>query len=256
MPDTQPSILAETSSYAVLYKPSRMHTAPLRDNRRNRRGRDADGNPPTLLDWYAAIFPEVKAVCGRQPWEYGVLHRLDFETQGLVLIAKTQYAFDALVRGQEQGLFVKTYTAESAGNTGGGGAGFPPCPYNGSTPECVIESAFRAFGPGRVSVRPVLKPFPKNKGIALDRGGYYKTDILEKTDRTNATIFRIHLARGFRHQIRCHLAWLGYPLMNDFLYGGIIADAQRQPAPIGLRSVGLKFIEPTEKKRVSYALDE
>jgi 23S rRNA pseudouridine1911/1915/1917 synthase len=261
MPDNQPSILAETSSYTVVYKPPRMHTVPLSNKQRNRReqerlqDRPASGTPQTLLDWYAAVFPEAKAVCGRQPWEFGVLHRLDFETCGLVLIAKTQGAFDALMRGQEQGLFVKTYRAESAGQARGCGPGFPPRPYTGVTSGCVIESAFRAFGPGRVAVRPVLTPFPKNKDIALDRGAYYKTEILEKTEEAGrAVAFRINLKRGFRHQIRCHLAWLGYPLLNDSLYG--IAGVQGPPAPLGLCAVGLAFIDPAENVRVSYTLDD
>ncbi|MDR2193459.1 MAG: RNA pseudouridine synthase [Treponema sp.] len=258
-------MLAETPSYAVVYKPACMHTVPLCGDRRNRYGRDgaAAEKPRTLLDWYAALFPDVRAVRGRQAWEYGVLHRLDFATRGLVFIAKTQYACDALMREQEQGLFVKTYRAESAGHAGGGAAvGFPPCPYSGIATGGVIESAFRAFGPGRASVRPVLTPFPKNKDIALDHGAYYKTEIIEKIekigkaeDKENAVVFRIHLARGFRHQIRCHLAWLGYPLLNDSLYGGVITDAHRHPAPIGLCAIGLQFIDPAEKAPVSYTLD-
>lgn len=259
MPDDQPSILAETFSYAVVYKPPLMHTAPLRDGSQNRRWRDgfADGNPhqQTLLDWCAAHIPHIKAVRGRRPWERGVLHRLDYETRGLVLIAKTQDAFDALMRQQEHGLFVKTYRAESAGRTGGG-AGFPQCPYRGIRPPCVIESAFRAFGPGRAAVRPALKPFPKNKDIALDQGVYYRTEILEKLEEAgDAIVFRVRLERGFRHQIRCHLAWLGHPLVNDALYGGISSCRDRlQHAPIGLRAVGLTFIDPAGTGEVSYTL--
>ncbi|MDR0558401.1 MAG: RNA pseudouridine synthase [Treponema sp.] len=267
MMDTQPSILAETSSYAVVYKPPFMHTVPLRDG-----FADDDSHQQTLLDWYAAGCPEARSVRGRQAWECGVLHRLDCETQGLVLIAKTQAAFDALMRGQEQGLFLKTYRAESTARAGAG-AGFPPCPYSGIQPPCVIESAFRAFGPGRAAVRPALMPFPKHKDIALDRGVYYRTEILEKIQEkesdangaaTGAAVFRIRLARGFRHQIRCHLAWLGHPLLNDALYGGATGSraflqwalSAAQSAPIGLRATGLTFMDPAEGNAVSYALDD
>ncbi|MDR2446960.1 MAG: RNA pseudouridine synthase [Treponema sp.] len=260
MPDDQPLILAETSSYAVVYKPPFMHTVPLRDGLQSHpAGDDFAGDNPhqqTLLDWCFAHVPHVKAVRGRRTWERGVLHRLDYETRGLVLIVKTQDAFDALMRQQEQGLFVKTYRAESAGGTGSGGAGFPSCPYNGIHPPCIIESAFRAFGPGRAAVRPALKPFPKNKDIALDRGVYYRTEILEKLEETGgAIVFRVRLERGFRHQIRCHLAWLGHPLVNDALYGGIISCCDHlQHAPIGLRAVGLTFIDPAGSGEVSYTL--
>ncbi|MDR1220648.1 MAG: RNA pseudouridine synthase [Treponema sp.] len=262
MPDNQPSILAETSFYAVVYKPPFMHTVPLRG--------DSGDNPhsQTLLDWYAAGFPEAKAVRGRQAWECGVIHRLDCETRGLVLIAKTQAAFNALMRRQEQGFFVKTYRAESAARAGGGGvavAGFPPCPYSDIRSPCVIESAFRAFGPGRAAVRPALKPFPKHKDIALDRGVYYRTEILEKFEKIEGkesnggtgAVFRIRLARGFRHQIRCHLAWLGHPLLNDALYGGATSCCVRlQYAPIGLCAAGLTFVDPASERAVSYTLDE
>jgi 23S rRNA pseudouridine1911/1915/1917 synthase len=265
MPDDQPSILAETSSYAVVYKPPFMHTVPLRDGRRDSLIMD-DPRPQTLLDWYTARFPNVNAVHGRQLWERGVLHRLDYETRGLVLIAKTQDAFDALIREQEQGLFVKTYRAESAGWMGGGGvaatiAGFPSCPYSGVYPPCVIESAFRAFGPGRAAVRPALKPFPKNRDIALDRGVYYRTEILEKMEKAKGVVvFRVQLKRGFRHQARCHLAWLGHPLVNDVLYGGAASCCERlqhalNAAPIGLSAIGLTFIDPTGEE-VSYTLDD
>jgi 23S rRNA pseudouridine1911/1915/1917 synthase len=53
-----------------------MHSVPLKN------GGD------TLLDWYAGIFPPVMDMCGRKEGEGGLLHRLDFETQGLVLFAK------------------------------------------------------------------------------------------------------------------------------------------------------------------------
>jgi 23S rRNA pseudouridine1911/1915/1917 synthase len=37
--------------------------------------------------------------------------------------------------------------------------------------------------------------------------------------------FRLEISRGFRHQIRCHLAWLGFPLLGDLLYGGPPGDS-------------------------------
>jgi 23S rRNA pseudouridine1911/1915/1917 synthase len=228
---TSPLIIAETDSYAVVYKPPFMHTTPL-----SRRNPQAE----TLLDWYAALFPAVKAVKGKKEGEYGMLHRLDYETNGLAVIAKTQNALDDLLRQQEQGLFIKTYTAESAGFSSFL-HGFPPPPFTKIAPPIAVESAFRPFGPGRKAVRPVLPPFPKNKDIALDKDHYYQTQILdffplEKEKKR----FRVQIRRGFRHQIRCHLAWLGFPLLNDALYAGKPASG----SILALKAVSLAFYDP------------
>jgi 23S rRNA pseudouridine1911/1915/1917 synthase len=74
-------------------------------------------------------------------------------------------------------------------------------------------------------VRPVLPGLlnkrTRVKEIVLDRGQPYRTEVLEAEAEGEFTHFRLRICRGFRHQIRCHLAWLGFPLVNDALYGGI-----------------------------------
>jgi 23S rRNA-/tRNA-specific pseudouridylate synthase len=50
------------------------------------------------------------------------------------------------------------------------------------------------------------------------RLGTYRFHIPE--EQGEFRYFRLQLRRGFRHQIRCHLAWLGFPILNDRLYGG------------------------------------
>ena len=110
-----PFFLTTDDSFLVVYKPPRMHSSPLK-----RSAVSAPGGAPagrcvsgeqTLLDWCVRSFPEVTAVRGRNPWEGGLLHRLDYETRGLTLIARTQTAFDALLTAQKAGRFVKEYAA-------------------------------------------------------------------------------------------------------------------------------------------------
>jgi 23S rRNA pseudouridine1911/1915/1917 synthase len=197
-----PYIFAETPSYAALYKPPRLHSVPLK--------RDvASGG--ALLDWYAEVFPAIRKVKGRNPWEGGVVHRLDYETKGLVLAAKTQEFFDHILVQQENGLFVKGYRSVTTRVDGRARAGELPAS---------VESAFRTFGPGRRMVKPVLEPFPRNKRVCLDQGRYYCTKIIEAEEQEDKTVcFRLQIKRGFRHQIRCHLAWIGFPIVHDELYG-------------------------------------
>ncbi|MDR2482080.1 MAG: RNA pseudouridine synthase [Treponema sp.] len=221
-----PSVIAEEAAYLVVYKPPNLHTAPLK------RG-GAEGGAPagTLLDWCARRYPELLTVQGRQPWEGGLLHRLDRETAGLVLAARTQDAFASLAAQQEAGLVIKEYEAAAAALPALElPPGFPPPPGNGGIPS-IIESAFRPYGLGRKAVRPVL-----------DRRGLYQTEIIGSAIEGEGRRFFLRLRRGFRHQIRSHLAWIGYPLLNDALYGG--PQAALPGGGIALKACGLLFSDP------------
>ena len=233
-------MLFRSGDFAVVYKPPRMHSAPLQNS-----GGD------TLVDWYAAQFPQVCGLSGRRGGEGGMLHRLDFETHGLVLFAKNQPSLDFLLTRQEQGSFIKEYSAIC--HKSETPATFPPPPFTASPPPAgsAIESFFRPFGPGRKQVRPVTDDNAKGRKAALiakDRGGYYRTEIVNVIDNEYYT-FTVKLTRGFRHQIRCHLAWIGCPVINDPVYGD-------QPATDGflaLRSHALFFPDPATGEPREYS---
>ncbi|MDR2418937.1 MAG: RNA pseudouridine synthase [Treponema sp.] len=251
--NTEPYILAADASYLVVFKPPRLHSVPL-----NRVGQSqakagacpADRAPDSsLLDWCAAQFTELRRVHGKHPWEGGVLHRLDYETQGLILLARTQEALDALSAQQEAGLFIKDYTALSTPRPRLPGFPQPPSAYGAS---CIIESGFRPFGPGRKAVRPVVLTLSRMTGksvkeLALDQGRPYQTEIAETREFGDCVQFKLRLRRGFRHQIRCHLAWLGYPILNDALYGGVDTDGT-----LCLHAHAISFLKPDSGIRVSY----
>jgi 23S rRNA pseudouridine1911/1915/1917 synthase len=239
-----------------------MHSAPLKTS-----AVCAPSGEQTLLEWCARSFPETAAVRGRNPWEGGLLHRLDYETGGLTLIARTQAALNALEAAQKAGLFIKEYAA-LASKAAGSLPSMPPPPFQaerlfaagGALPPLSIESAFRPYGPGRKAVRPVVfncsggNPGKRaQKEIALDRGQPYRTEILEAGAAGESTGFRVRIDRGFRHQIRCHLAWLGYPLINDALYGG----ASRPEYPgLALLAGAIAFPDPLTGAVREYRLEE
>jgi 23S rRNA pseudouridine1911/1915/1917 synthase len=204
-----------------------MHCAPLKN-----------GSPPsTLLEWYAGVFPPVREFEGRREGEGGLLHRLDFETCGLVLFAKTRAGLEHILAEQKAGAFVKEYSSLCR-RTGGASRlpGFPPTEplpdlLGEVEPPFGIESFFRPFGRGRKEVRPVTGGEKKRRGVAGDCGGFYRTEIIgaEKAG-TDLYRFTLRLKRGFRHQIRCHLAWKGCPILNDPLYGPDARPADTKPA--------------------------
>jgi 23S rRNA pseudouridine1911/1915/1917 synthase len=261
-----PYVLEETETYAVVYKPPRIHSAPLNN--------DPDSNTAhdTLLGWYAERCPAILIPRGKKSIEGGLLHRLDFETEGLVLFAKTQQSLESLNAQQAAGQFVKEYGAITCGTLALGQdplPGFPPSP---GIPEkgSYIESFFRPWGPGRKAVRPVVEK-KNNREIVSDSGACYRTEILEcevvpdsgggaPAPGEGLRIFKLRLLRGFRHQIRCHLAWIGEPILNDTLYGGAALQSTPRVAwplagPVALRAEAFSFYDPETREQKNYRLD-
>lgn len=224
----RPRLVAQDTRYLVLYKPPRMHTVPLRPNEEG-----------TLLAWCARDFPDVLAPQGRKNIEGGVLHRLDFETEGLVLVARTQSFLEALLRQQEEGLFIKEYRASCRDcRSGALPAGFPPRPESAGLVPPFVESAFRPWGPGRKAVRPVTAPSGERA---------YRTDFLSASFSDDGDVeLRVRLACGFRHQVRCHAAWLGFPLKGDALYGNALEGE------LGLLAQAIEFADPDTGQPVRY----
>jgi len=240
-----PVICHETENFAVVFKPPRMHCAPL-----NKRALKQDGSE-TLLDWYAKIYPPVLELSGRKEGEGGLLHRLDFETQGLVLFAKNQQSLDNLLDQQKQGTLIKEYSAICKPSATLRAAVLPCEPL-------LIKSYFRPYGPGRKQVRPVTEEKLKGKEIAKDGDSYYMTEVIgiekKQTDSAEEVFhFTVRIRRGFRHQIRCHLAWVGFPVLNDRLYGNAYGNAYGKAYGDGflaLRATGLFFDDPQSGKPV------
>jgi 23S rRNA pseudouridine1911/1915/1917 synthase len=219
----QPCIIEETDDYAVVFKPSKTHSAPLKKK---------EGG--TLFDWF----------CAQSSHVFDIVHRLDFETHGLVLFAKNQKSFDFFKSLQDNGEFIKEYSAVCVNNENRD-PGFPPSPFSielsslkGKT--LIIESYFRPYGHGRKLVRPVLEN-EKRREIAKDRSGFYKTEITD----INGNVFNLRIKRGFRHQIRCHLCWIGFPILNDPLYPVPVKDDSGE---LALRSHALFFVDPSTGK--------
>lgn len=92
----EPRIIYSDDEILVVHKPQRLHTAPL----------PAAPGGPDLVSWVFERFPRAASVAGP---EGGLIHRLDFETSGLVLFALTPEALGALRAGQEADAIRKEY---------------------------------------------------------------------------------------------------------------------------------------------------
>lgn len=201
------------SPFLVLFKPAGIPSAPL-----------FEGDSSILT---AAIdsFPEIALVHGRKEVEHGLVHRIDTETKGLVLIATTQQSYDSLILAQKNGLFEKWYHAEidELSDCGEKLASFPPLPSSlikkisdskNKKINFMLSSSFRPFGKNGREVRPVTEFSGK---AALKKAGsqLYNTEISIDLEHDTALC---HISAGFRHQVRCHLAWCGFPVKEDLIY--------------------------------------
>lgn len=223
----EPRIVEETQSWAVVRKPHGMPSAPLRE-----------GEEGTLVSWFLRERPAARSVRGRKPVELGLVHRLDTATGGLVLFAKTQESYDALLVAQNDDRIVKTYVAYCS-----------RCPPMADVPSVplTIASRFRAYGPGRKEVRPL---FPGMRGY--DGAGKDYVTTITRADSLGNGIWSMTcvIARGYRHQIRSHLSWLGFPILGDALYN---------PSPDGsprleLHAVSISFPDPDSGSTIYVSL--
>jgi len=207
-----PSVLLEDPMFLVVSKPAGMHAAPLER-----------GEAGTLLAWVIERYPEIEQVQGRKSIEPGLLHRLDRDTTGLVLFARTGEGFRAITAAADEGLFRKYYAALCERSLT-----LPPGVHellSEPVPPCSIRSGFRAYGPGRRRVA-VSEPTGPH--------GRYETEVLSIAPcgaEPERIAVRVSLVRGFRHQIRVHLATSGLPIVGDRLYGtGTSTDELRLAA--------------------------
>ena len=183
--------------YIVAVKESGLPTVPLK-------GQEG----VSLLSRVSVDFPEVLEPYGRNPWEGLTLHRLDTLTSGLVIFARNENAFRNAMELQEEGKFIKYYRAYYCNKARNDGFEEYPYAFRKGT---VIRSAFRSFGEGRKAVRPVLG----NRYRLKEASGFYETRI----DEVHDDYAVLSLRKGFRHQVRCHMAWSGRALRGDVLYG-------------------------------------
>ena len=147
----------------------------------------------TLVNALLAYFPPIREV--GEPDRPGVVHRLDKETSGVIIFAKTDKAYRWLVREFKSRDVHKTYLALVDGH--------PPTPT------------------GRIEA-PVMRDTRSRTRMAAGLRGQGQPAVSEyyTLERfANHTYLEIHPITGRTHQIRVHLNFIGVPVVGDTLYG-------------------------------------
>ncbi len=129
----------------------------------------------------------------------GIVHRLDRDTSGLLVVARTEAAMAALAAQLADRSMGRRYLALAAGH----------CPEHG-----VVDAAIARDETSRVRMAAVAP----GRGRAART--FFRVLARGRIDQRDASLVECRLESGRTHQIRVHLRSIGHPLVGDALYGG------------------------------------
>jgi 23S rRNA pseudouridine1911/1915/1917 synthase len=180
------TVIYEDADVAIVEKPAGLSVHP-----------GAGHADDTLVNALLGYDPAI--VAAGSPDRPGIVHRLDKDTSGLIAVARTAAAHEALSRQWRDRSVVKRYYALVEGTP--------------REAEGVIVMPIGRDPRHRKRMAPLLSGRPARTGYTVTRtySGFSLLDVLIETGRT--------------HQIRVHLAALGHPVAGDRLYGA------RRPLP-------------------------
>ena len=172
----------------------------------------------TLINGMLALYrDELEEMAGRRRW--GMVHRLDADTSGVILFARSPSAYDSLRNQFYRRVVGKTYLALLAGS-------------------------------------------PERDSYEVDEpvGGQPSSSRLAIVERfAGCALAHVQPITGRRHQIRCHAAFLGHPVVGDQTYGPRL-QPEHPMRRLGLsrmflHAAALSIYHPATLERVSYSAD-
>lgn len=211
-------IIYEDSDIVLINKPAGLYIHPSPGHEENTISQILSSTRPEMLNIGSAERP-------------GVVHRLDNETSGIMVFAKSEKAYTALRTAFESHRNIeKTYIAVLHG------------PLNPKTG--IIEKMI-----GR-------KPWdPKRMAVDGINAKYACTSWTTLAKKGSLVLAEFKIKTGRTHQIRVHSSYMNAPIVGDKLYGNQKKDAalKIKPSRQLLHAVSLSFAHPTAEKRMEFS---
>jgi len=230
----EPKILFEDPSLIVIVKPAgiSMHAT------------NPGENEGTLVEWLSARYPNLETEfpkTGGEIWRPGIVHRLDKDTSGVVVIAKTAAALQNLQDQFRNRTTKKIYRALVAGETGEQGE------FSGLISRSDTD-------PTKQQTRRLS--FSWSKGTPKEAETTYERIAFNKN--RGVSFVKLTPKTGRMHQLRVQLADAGWPILGDERYGNKLSQRLSQELGIQrqlLHAKKLSFNHPLTGERLSYTAE-
>lgn len=167
-----------------------------------------------------------------------LVHRLDFGTSGLMVVARNKAINTALCQQFSQRSVSKTYQALLCGHL--------------ADDEGVIDAAI-AKDPAQFPrmVICAMQGKPARSHYRVTERGYYQG---KEGERLPVTRVELTPETGRTHQLRIHCQQLGHPILGCDLYGGLLMPGAEQPERLMLHASGLTFVHPASGETLSLSV--
>ncbi|MEK9167425.1 MAG: RluA family pseudouridine synthase [Patescibacteria group bacterium] len=221
MQSMTPSLIKETNDYFVINKPAGWSVEP-------------HSNYPSVTDWLDENY-SIKSK-NLESDRFGIVHRLDVETSGVLIWAKNKLAQEDLQKAWQGRVIKKTYVALVAGEV----------PAEGSI-ELAIERDNQ-----RDRQRAVLLPSLKARPAITN----YKRLAVGEWEGEKLSLVQCQPVTGRTHQIRVHLQSIGHPIIGDKIYGSKLCDRLAQLLGINRQFLHAFSIELDDNRYSSPPTDD